>query len=433
MKKTFKQIINDGNTFNFLDLPGTNLFKFEVVCSKGAHIERVLNKKFDRNFFGISHLIEHIKFKRTKDFTTDELWDILFNEGQFNASTGHSKISYWFKTISDKKKTAINVVCNIAFNDFSKIPEEEFLSERKTVCNEANDALNKIDTMFYRDARCIISGHDKEDNVIGLSDTVKTFSLDDIKCVNKYFLNKQNQSFNIIYDSTRGESQDDIIKLIKDEISRFDFTQIDEDINKKYIDSLGDLKIGTHVIESKSKQKKHYMLLDVISDSFTSDYTTRYLNDLSGASSLFKMIREDAGLSYSPHSGEIIFANKYFVVFSCDVTFGTEDDMLNIFSKSINDTCDNFALESYNKLLSTLQLDRTISFTNQNLYAELFSFAYWDKIVFKKYEKLLSEDIDVAYFEMDKQSGSYEAIKRQLEAMKIAVNNKQYALVTNAE
>jgi len=431
MKKTFKQVEVDGNTYNFLDLPGTNLFKFEVVCSKGAHIERVLNNEFDRNFFGISHLIEHIKFKRTKDFTTDELWDTLLNEGQFNASTGHSRISYWFKTVSQKKETAIQVVCNIAFNDFSLVPEDEFLSEKKTVCNEANDALNKIDQMFYRNARCVIAGHDLEDNVIGLSDTIKNFTLADIKLVNSYFLNKENHSFNIIFDSTRGETYEDIILLIQKQLSRFKFNTPDISINDKYLSNLGDFNLGNYVVDSDSKQKKHYILLDVVDNSYTSDYTTRYLNDLSGDSSLFKMIREDAGLSYSPHLYEMIFSNKYYVVFSCDVTFGTEEEMLSLFEKSINDTCDNFTQDSYKKLINSLQLDRTISLTNQNLYADLFSFAYWDKNVFDKYSELLSMDIDEAYLKMDNDLGSFNAIKVQLESMKLAVNNKKYALVTN--
>ena len=59
-KKTFRTIKKNGKTYNFLALPNTNFFKLEIINMYGANIERVIENKYGKNLYGISHFIEHL-------------------------------------------------------------------------------------------------------------------------------------------------------------------------------------------------------------------------------------------------------------------------------------------------------------------------------------------------------------------------------------
>lgn len=431
MKKTFKQLNIDGITFNLLDLPHTGLYKIQIMSKKGAHIEKLLEQDTGKNLYGISHLIEHISFKRTKDYSTEELWILLRNEGKFNASTWHDKINYWFKTTLDRSKLANKIVCNIAFNDLKSIPEFEFIIERDTVYNESKKAHDNESSMFYRNAKIKISNYNKEDNVIWIPETIKTFSLEDVISAKKYFLTRSNHIINITFDSSLYKSEDEIISDFLCEFKRFELRNEDIIMNNRYTNIQSNFNIWTYCVKNNWKQKLNYLLLDVIDDIYTSNYTTQFINTLSGNSSLFHLIREKNWLSYSPTMFESLYSGKNVVVFTCDVTRGNEGKMLSLLIQSINESVDNFTPETHKKLLDTMILNRMISFVNQNNYEMLFHFSIFDNKTYLNYKISLSNDIDKAFIEMDKMSASYENIKSQLDLMKTSINEKKYIIVTN--
>lgn len=431
MNKTFKQKIIDWNTFNFLDLPWTWLFKFEIICMTWSTIERVLNKNKWINIYWISHLIEHLSFKTSLDYTTDELWELLLNEWHFNASTNYDRINYWFKTISSNFELAINLVSNIAFNNLTKVEDKDFISERDTVFNEAKSTFDKPTTIFYRDAKTCISELDIEDTVIWIPERIKTFSLNDVIEIKKYFLSKGNFVFNITFDSLSWLDKNTIVSKITECFSRFNFYDDFSIVKLDYYNSLATYRPWIFNISNESKQKLHFLMFDVINDSITSDYTTIYLNELSWKDSIFNLIREQNGLSYSPHLWEFYFWSKFYVLFTCDVTRWTEEKMLSLLKESINNTCDNFTKENYNKLIKTINLDRKISFVNQNFYWELFSLALWDNKTFLKYKNILSVNVDKAYDMIESESWSFDSINEQLINLKNSINTWDYAIVSN--
>ena len=177
--KTFKTVTRNGRRFNLLTLPDTNFFKFEIINHYGSNIERVVKDKTGKNLYGISHFIEHLGFKSTKDFTTEELWSVGKNDGEFNASTGYGKISYWFKTTADNTELAMKFVCNVALNDLTKINKEEFDTEKNVVYNESKRGQDDHQMMFYRNAMRSLVGYENEDNAIGVPETIETFTLED--------------------------------------------------------------------------------------------------------------------------------------------------------------------------------------------------------------------------------------------------------------
>lgn len=431
IKKTFRQVVVNGFQFNFLDLPGTDLFKFEILNKKGSNIERVMQEVIGKDVYGISHLIEHLSFKSTRDFTTDEINLLLRNDGTFNAGTTFDRISYWFKTISVKSDLAIKLVCNISFNDLKDITSEEFRIEKDVVSNEVEGYLDIPKTKFNFGAKGKISGLHKDDTLIGVPSTINTFNLEDVIFIKKHFLNLSDHSFNIIYDSTKGKTQKDIVASVLKEVESFELSKLDKTIDAKYFDMMGKFNHGEFTLDSKSKKRLYYGLFDIVKDSITSEYVSRYLTNLSGKTSLTDLIREQNGLSYSLGMVETLNAGKYYTAFICDSPKGSEKQILDLFSQSINQTADNFTFEKYEKFIESITIKRTLENVNQNNYAVLFDFPIWDKDTLLKYSDILAVDVDKALYIMDKESGSYQNMKAQLNLIKFNLNSGKYAMVTN--
>lgn len=431
MKKTFRQYIVNGCTFDFLDLPGSNIFKFEIVSKKGASIERVLEKELDIDFYGISHLIEHLSFKSTKDHSTDNVNSIMRNYGLNNASTGHEEIYYWFTTISTYSDIAINLICNVAFNNLHKVTQKEFDIEKNIVSNEVKSYLDDNEDAFYYGARGKIYGLYGHDNVLGDPDIISKFTLADVIKAKAYFLNIENYKFNVTFDSSTGMIPNDIISTIMSEISKFDLYDKNDNIDFLYHDRLGKTHHGNFKLNNISDKRLYYGLFDTVNDPITSNLVSEYISELSGKTSLSELIREQNGLSYFVGMNETITAGRYQTEFICDITKGNENKMLELFQASLNDTANSFNEEKHKKFQDSVLIQRILENVDLNNYDKLFTYSLWNPIGFAKYRDLLYDDIDHAFVQMDIISGSYQNMKSQLEYMKIAVNDKRYAMVTN--
>jgi predicted Zn-dependent peptidase len=77
----------------------------------------------------------------------------------------------------DNIDLAIKFVCNVSENDLTKVNQKEFETERDVVYNEAKKAWDNHQLMFHRNVTNTLLGYHKEDNIIGVPQTIKTFTL----------------------------------------------------------------------------------------------------------------------------------------------------------------------------------------------------------------------------------------------------------------
>ena len=193
MKRTFKTKKIAGKNYNILALPGTNFFKFEIVNMYGSIVERIYQDRTGRNVYGLSHLVEHLSFRATKDYSSKELLSLINSEGVYNASTDTTRINYFFQTTMDRASLGINLVSNYALNDLTRISQEEFDIEKKVVYNEAKRYADDDQTMFAFNLYPRINELHPEDNVIGIPETIDTFSLEDAIALKSIFLQNQEE------------------------------------------------------------------------------------------------------------------------------------------------------------------------------------------------------------------------------------------------
>lgn len=429
MKKTFCRRTIDNNTFQLLALPGTNLFKFEIVNMYGANAERI--PQIHKNIYGLSHLIEHLGFRATKDFTTQELMSLLKSEGTYNASTDHDRINYWFKTTTDHVDIAIRLVCNYALNDLKNIPLDEFETEKKVVYNEAKRYADDDQTMFHFNVVPTVCGYHAEDNVIGVPETIDTFTLEDAIELKDIFLANGRQFYNITYDPT-AITEEEVISKVLTELKRYHVPQTQyTDIADQYANLLAHPQVGTFEVKNESEQAMTALIIDSVDNVWTAERGNRYLGYYATDTSLNDVIREQHGLTYGISFYEDNISYSPYTCFMCDVSRGTEDLMMDLFGQSIGASVSAFTEEAHEKLARTSTLKRVMRLVNQEKYDHLFWTSMWYSDVVDAVEDTFATDVDKAFEQLDEKFADYTSVKNYINSVQLRVLNSQWSKVIN--
>lgn len=431
MKRTFKTKKINNRNYNILALPGTNFFKFEVVNMYGSIVERIYKNRTGRNVYGLSHLVEHLSFRATKDYSSKELLNLINSEGTYNASTDTTRINYWFQTTMNRAFLGINLVSNFAFNDLTGISQEEFDIEKKVVYNEAKRYADDDQTMFAFNIYPTVTELHPEDNIIGIPETIDTFSLEDAIALKDIFLQNQKVFYNITYDPMI-LTENEIINQIEYELLRFKHTPKIEGISKElYSSYLKNPKNKKYISANESAQMLTAINLDIVSNEIVADAGNEYLAKYAGKTSLNDVIREQNGLTYGidlyTHNMDYID----YVMFGCDVSEGSQGLLMELFDRSVNESVDSFNTEAYKKYMDTRKLKRTLDLLNQKNYNFWINLSIWNPEIMEFLKDIASEDLDRAYDELDNILCTEENIREYLSTFRSTVNDKNYSLVTN--
>jgi len=429
-KKTFKTLTREGEKFTLLTLPNTNYFKFEIRNEYGSNIERVVNEKTGKNVYGIAHFIEHLSFKSTKDFTSKELWSIGKNEGVFNAITNYNNINYWFKTTSDKTDLAIKFVCNIALNDLTRVTQEEFKTEKSVVYNEAKRLYDNAQLLFYKQATSTMLGYELEDNIIGIPETIETFMLEDAIAVKHLFLTNNQNNYNITYDNTL-ITEDEIIQKVLTAIKEFEITKKGSlsISHQEYLSALKKPQMGDFKIESQAKQAMTAIVMDTVENTIVSAMAIQYLSHFAENSSLDDVIRQQHGLTYGIDLYLRNIAYKPYIQFSCDVSVGKEQQLMDLFKESINLSADALSQQRYEKLMKTIELKRVLQNLDLTSHDIWFVYHYLRPKDLDEVKALLAKDIDAADTYVETEMVTYTRLKNAVEKIRKSVNSESFAKV----
>jgi len=136
---------------------------------------------------GISHFLEHLMFKGTKNHKNGEIEKILESKGaRFNAATSKDFTHYYVTIASDYLETAIKLHADMLQNPV--IPEEEMEKERGVVLEEirrANDNPQRI--MLMNLFQLIFEKHPYKMDTLGPQKVIKTIPKEEML---KYFNNR---------------------------------------------------------------------------------------------------------------------------------------------------------------------------------------------------------------------------------------------------
>lgn len=435
MNYTLNKLNYKGHRVNLLTMPNTNFFKFEIINKFGSNVERVYNKKTGKNVFGISHFIEHLAFKSTKDFDTNTLMKHLKNDGVFNASTDYHRINYWFKTTMNKYETGMKLMFNCAYNDLKNIKPEEFETEKKVVMNEAKRYADDDQTMFYFNTGTAQLGLHEEDNVIGIPDTIEKFSLEDAIDLKSIFLNEGETIFNICYDPTvltENEIMDTFDRYYNIHVETLKLTPSVTISQEDYFNGVGEKIVKSKsIVSNEAEQNMTFANICKIDNIFVARLANLYLCDMAEDTSLTDLIREQNGLTYGVHFDVERIGKYYYTCFACDVSKGTENLLMELFKQSINESVDNFSIKKYEEFIESLKLKRDLGYLNVEKFTNIFYDEIWHENIVEKYDELKKHNIrdffDLIYSDI----ATFENLKNYMQEVRQNVNNNSYSLVTN--
>lgn len=252
---------------------------------------------------GISHFIEHMLFKGTKDRTAKQIAEAIEDVGgQLNAFTGKEVTCFYVKALDTHLDLSLDVLSDMLFN--SNFSEDEIEKEKGVVIEEINmsedspeDVLIELHTKAIWDTDSISLP------ILGSMDTVKSFSKEMIvDYVDSYYIPE-----NSVISISGKFDMKNIEKLIQNYFGKW-YTK-----NKNITKYSSPELLNHHYFRKKDIEQLHISLgipgVEIGSDD---TYALILLSNIlgGGASSLlFQKIREELGLCYSIYSYISAFKN----------------------------------------------------------------------------------------------------------------------------
>ncbi|MCX7951793.1 MAG: insulinase family protein [Clostridiales bacterium] len=289
-------------------IPYVNSISLGIWVKSGSRYENLDNN-------GISHFIEHMMFKGTKNRTAKILAEEIESlGGQINAFTSKEATCYYVKMIDEHIDVALDVLLDMLLN--SNMSEDDIEKEKGVIKEEINmyedspedlvgDLLSKStwdgDTLSY--------------SILGTHETINKMSREKILDYMKHTYTQNN----IVIAIAGNFKEDSIVKKIE---SYFDNSTLNPnfDLNISKPEIKNDI-----IIKQKDIEQVHIGLsLKGIELGNEEIYTLSAINSYFGggtSSRLFQRLREENGLVYTVYS----FPSSYMNCGSFNIYFALNE------------------------------------------------------------------------------------------------------------
>ncbi len=271
------------------ELPYVKSVAFGIYVKNGSAHE-------DKEHEGISHYIEHMLFKGTKNRTSKQIAEDMDElGGQINAYTTKEYTCYHFRTLDSHFDKALSILSDMFLN--SNFDEAEIIKERNVINEEINmyddDPEERVqDIMQYHIWKNSSLAHP----ILGTEETISDFNSDKIY---KYFKNHYRNDNTVISVVGSFKTEEMLNKL--------------ENVFGSWITKKPDkiIKINANYNPSNASEEKdtEQLHLCLSFPSYKREHKMKYpyavLNTVFGggmSSMLFQKVREENGLSYTIYS-----------------------------------------------------------------------------------------------------------------------------------
>lgn len=286
------KILRNGINIVMENIPYVNSISLGIWIKNGSINE-------DKHNNGISHFIEHLLFKGTKNRTAKEIAESIDNiGGQLNAFTTKEYTCLYVKVLNTYERLAIDLLSDMLKNSLFK--EEDILKEKKVIYEEIKMYQDSPEDIAYDLlAKTMFEGTSLELPILGTIDSLEGINRENII---DYF-KKNYTPDNIVISIVGNINENETFKLLEAYFGDFN---IQDSKNGRII--LDQNYIYTKKINGLIKDTEQLnLLISMEGLSRKNDYVYPLLvfdNIFGGSMSsrLFQRIREDKGLAYSVYS-----------------------------------------------------------------------------------------------------------------------------------
>ena len=289
-----KHVLENGLTIIGEEIPYVKSISLGVWINAGSRIE-------DEEISGVSHFIEHMLFKGTRNRTSKQIASEIDNlGGQINAFTSKECTCYYVKLLDSHIDIGIDVLSDMILN--SKFNEDDLDKERSVIIEELKMYEDSPEDLAYDLLTENIYKNDPLGmNIIGTEESLKRLNREKLlDYFNKYYVPN-----NSVIAISGNFNFDEIINKIEEKFKVWKKRDVNVDIKKAEFKSC-------FLAKNKDiEQVNLAMSLEAVPiESDKEVYALAVINTVFGgsiSSRLFQKIREENGLVYSIYSSQSLY------------------------------------------------------------------------------------------------------------------------------
>lgn len=309
-------------------MDSVNSTSIGIWCGTGSVNERPEE-------YGISHFIEHMLFKGTKNRNAYQIVQEMDSIGaEINAFTSKEKTCFYAKCIDENLYRAADVLVDMIENPL--FDAEELEREKLVIIEEINmNADDPDDVAMDEFDNISLSGSGLAHPVLGFKENIMSFNHDFLA---KYY-NEHYCKDNIFVSIAGSFDEDEVIQYFQSKFNTIpDKKRIDEFVMPE----------GRHEFKTivKDIEQAHIVMgLNTVPASDERRYHLSVLSTLLGggmSSRLFQTIREKKGLAYSVYSSNSFFTKTG----QFGIVAGVAKDRVDEFIEAVREELDLLANES---------------------------------------------------------------------------------------
>ncbi len=283
-----KRILNNGLRLVFEKMPHVKSVSIGVWIGTGSRGEARSNN-------GVSHFIEHMLFKGTKNRTAKEIAESIDSlGGQLNAFTGKECTCFYARVLDSHIDSAVEVLADMIFN--SNLADRDIKLEKKVVLEEIRMYEDSPEDLVHD----LLSSITWKDNALSypILGTCNSIQAMDRNTIAEYML-RNYISENAVISVAGNFDTSHIIELVEKYFGKWepgtDITDYERAVFSPEI----------RVKEKDTEQVHICMGMNALEHGDERLYASIVVNNILGggmSSRLFQKIREDKGLAYSIYS-----------------------------------------------------------------------------------------------------------------------------------
>ena len=305
MEKYSVTKLSNGTTIVSEFLPYVKSFSLGFWFNVGTRDENIKNN-------GISHFIEHMLFKGTKNRSARKISEEIESYGGYlNAFTSKEHTCYYSRGLSKNLNRTFSILSDMIQNPLFR--ESHIKKEAGVVIDELRDIDdNPEELIFDKFEETIFNGNTLSYPVIGTEGNIRKFDTNELQ---KYHRNKYNTG-NLLIVASGAVKHSDLVKLAERNIrkhklgtvvgrEKFYRKKVNDLIVEKDFQQVHSI-IGRSTVGLKNKKRTQVKILSTMLGEGSS-------------SRLFQAVREKLGITYQINS----FLNSYQDVSAFGVYFST--------------------------------------------------------------------------------------------------------------
>ena len=286
--------LSNGLTIVGEEIPYVKSISLGIWINAGSRIETQENS-------GVSHFIEHMLFKGTKNRSAKDLAKDIDNlGGQINAFTNKECTCYYVHLLDEHIDTGIDVLSDMILN--SLFDENDINRERFVILEELKMYEDSLDDLSYDLLlENIYSNDGLGMNILGNRETIKNITR---KQILDYFETYYVPN-NAVISICGNFDFDKIVQLIEEKFNTW--------MEKNVAIEVEEAKFNSCIVRKNKESEQVNIAINlkaIPEESEEEAYALAVVNNIFGGSTssrLFQNIREDRGLVYSIYSSQTLF------------------------------------------------------------------------------------------------------------------------------